>query len=704
MDLKLATPASAILCILCLSIHGTSALLPPRMAIDIMTGDHLSLRPYVKGSVSSQCQTDLQEMFTMGTENLVKVVDSIGKPAAGFVVGNFAWLGHFDECSAIEGFRYCLSTLRLKNITVPVPQVASVVSWGLCIPESCSNLDVLSSLEYLLAKVQAPFNISVVAATNVVCAEDPPAPYDGGFIVTVLLLGLIGLLMIMGALLDKTLKSVDYKPTATSQKVVVNHRAGTSGTNVHQRATDSGAEFSPGSDADLGVPEQVEQKEVPTECARAWHQFLLSFAVNLNLSKLMNAKTSDSSISCLNGIRVISMSWVILGHTTSFVLGTSIVGNPQTVVNAVFSFGFQAIDNAFFSVDSFFFLSGLLVAYLTLGRMAKTNGHIPWLWFYVHRYWRLTPALIMTMLIQMYIKPHLGSGPIWQVQAQDVYCPKYWWTNILYINNIVGPDGCIGWVWYLANDMQFFIISPFLLILLYRKPILGFLCLAALSAVSVIVTGIIMAVYRYEAVLMDELNPHLNMQHPFQTTIYDKPYCRIAPYLVGMAMGYFLEKFRNRDLKLHPILVVVGWMAATAMGLALVYGLYGYFHNHPATVSGSAAYMALCRLGWSACLCWVVFACRFGYAGWVNDFLSWELWIPMSRVTYGAYLLHPIIISAFQFNYRNTYYISMYTLAFEFTGIFVMAYCGAVLMGLFIEFPMANLEKMIIPSGQKKAN
>lgn len=49
-------------------------------------------------------------------------------------------------------------------------------------------------------------------------------------------------------------------------------------------------------------------------------------------------------------------------------------------------------------------------------------------------------------------------------------CEETWWSNLLYINNFYPADykkQCVPWAWYLADDMQFFIVGMIILSL-YR--------------------------------------------------------------------------------------------------------------------------------------------------------------------------------------------------------------------------------------------
>lgn len=48
---------------------------------------------------------------------------------------------------------------------------------------------------------------------------------------------------------------------------------------------------------------------------------------------------------------------------------------------------------------------------------------------------RLTPAYMFCLLFYDKMTGFLGEGPLWYEMQADTHCNKYWWTNLLYINN-----------------------------------------------------------------------------------------------------------------------------------------------------------------------------------------------------------------------------------------------------------------------------
>lgn len=91
--------------------------------------------------------------------------------------------------------------------------------------------------------------------------------------------------------------------------------------------------------------------------------------------------------------------------------------------------------------------------------------------------------------------------------------------------------------------------------------------------------------------------------------------------------------------------VTLGWFFSLFSLAYLVYGL----HVVHLDIAGSALYASVGHSAWGAALAWIVIACCTGYGGCVNSALSCRLLQPLSRLTYCAYLVHPIIMAMTNF-------------------------------------------------------
>ncbi|XP_078666302.1 O-acyltransferase like protein-like [Branchiostoma floridae x Branchiostoma belcheri] len=120
----------------------------------------------------------------------------------------------------------------------------------------------------------------------------------------------------------------------------------------------------------------------------------------------------------------------------------------------------------------------------------------------------------------------------------------------------------------------------------------------------------------------------------------------------------------------------------------LLYRTRGQVRLHKLTVH---------RTAWGVGLAWVVFACINGYGGIINTILSWKAWIPLSRLTYCAYLVHPIVILITYSDQQeaNIHYTDI-LLAYYFVGHVVFSYAGAYIVSMMAEAPMRHLEKLVL--------
>ncbi|XP_071955988.1 nose resistant to fluoxetine protein 6-like [Antedon mediterranea] len=633
----------------------------------------------------SKCRKDLRtfQLDLLKEEHYaLMMIDSYGKLPPGLLQGDIQyWFGLYDEClnqsrkidNEQDNFKaeYCIAGLYSGTTKLP--------SIGICVPDSCSDSDLM---EILGSK--KPNSTLFVSYVN--CNQVPE--YSAAAIICLIFLSFFGLMIISGTIYDIWQRRQDshqngFERLAEDHTHSVNATSTTNGTTPYTDTSHASVKIR----TSLGL----------------FGDILLCFSLLINGGKILKTKQGEQSLGALNGIRVISLWWVMLGHTYVFAL--TLFSNSTKIIEVLSRFTFQAVGNATFSVDSFFFLSGLLVTYLTLKYLQKHDGKLNWLMFYVHRYLRLTPVYMMVIFIFTTLTPYFANGPLYQsvfdpnpppgVESQATYCQKYWWTNLLYINNLY-PSGlgeeCLAWSWYLANDMQFYIISPFVIYLLYHYFFVGVVfwsalliaCFGSSIGISIkldIYTGLIPQTPDQKTLGSDEL--------------YVRPWTRISTYLVGMALGYILYKYKGR-VRMPRYVAIMGWMAATGIALAVVYGLYGNFHGDPLNKAASVVYATFSRFSWAVALAWVAFACVTGYGGPVNSLLSWSFWIPLSRINYCAYLLHPIIMFVFYYSLPNMIYFTDLLLVYFFIGNIVLSYAAAFILSVSIEAPFMALEKLLL--------
>jgi len=51
----------------------------------------------------------------------------------------------------------------------------------------------------------------------------------------------------------------------------------------------------------------------------------------------------------------------------------------------------------------------------------------------------------VALIIWIYValERYMANGPYWY-QSEDQFCKKNWWTNILYVNNLVNVDESVN--------------------------------------------------------------------------------------------------------------------------------------------------------------------------------------------------------------------------------------------------------------------
>lgn len=670
-------------------------------------------------SQTCKMHTDIfwQELQS-GSTWAAAMFDATGKLPDGILVGNLNAWGSWDECLQIEAYldpakypnippdqRYFRGRYVPVQVFPPAPMVNREVDgaeggdvqadrlgeviinlnlgmatgvMGMCVPSSCSSEDVAEGLHTLLGN-----NVTVAAFESKTATDT--VSLSSADIVVIVLMALVGALMVAGTALDlyhRWCAKVEAKEVRVTSVV------------------DSPNSRLP---AMLHVltPKPASMRQRKPVVLGTGQRALIAFSVYTNTKKLLDTSTSKGSLTCLHGIRFITMTWVVIGHAVS---QTSLYSqNFVIVVDWLKGPWFSAVANATPSVDTFYLLSGLLVAYVFFNTHQKTKKfNLPM--FYIHRYLRLTPALMIMVAISATWYIHLGDGPLWH-QADDLQklCQDYWWRNLLYIQNFFTfGDTCVGQTWYLASDMQMYVFAPVVLLPLIWRPKLGMAWLGFLTVAFVALRTVIwdvkdllptILVLRYAAT-GDEFIQQ-----------YGYPWNRIPVWLVGIALGYLLHRIRGRQVVLRPWVWIPGWLAAFATGILVIYGIYPYqMPWEPISKAVAVTYGGLHRTAWGLAVAWVIFACVTGYGGFINTFLSYPGFIPLSRLTYAGYLVHINVLYFTDVTMKGTMYVDEIRLVYRLLAHVITTFAFAVPLSLAFEVPFMNLEKIMFGPGKTKTD
>ncbi|EYB93025.1 hypothetical protein Y032_0187g1123 [Ancylostoma ceylanicum] len=598
--------------------------------------------------------TDEQKLILMENMFALKQFDSFGKVPPGLMELTIISSGSYRECTQIEApynTHYCYARAIMENQTDnPVADLG--VKVAVCMPTSCSEKDI--------PKVLGSFDFGGLAALHFVDADCVPTKVvpTTAFWIFMSFMAFFVVWAIAATAFDYVLHAY-FNGKVIKNKVV---------------------------DA------------------------FLAFSFYTNAATILDmSPPKEGNIKSLASIRFISMTWVASGHT----LLENTFGDTVLPIFSMWNpFLSVTILNAFLSVDTFFLLSGILVSYLFFKAkplLRYVKNPMTWIMFYVHRYLRLTPPMMLFIGFYVVILP-FTDGPysaaltdyLGTIEDNVRRCQDNWWRNMLYINNFYLEEGaaaCYNILWYLALDTQFYFVAPIFLVSLYLFPVVGFILLTLCCAGSI--AYVYVATYRYDlpATIIGFFSSFSGKIDVFFSEYYEKPWARCTPYFIGIIVGYILVKFRDRRPKLNKIIIVVIWIAATAVGFACVYSPYRYIKgDHNWSKFTRATYNNFSRIGWSIAVSWVIVANHLGWGGPIATFMEHPLWQPLGRLSYCAYIVHSFVIHyVFNLDDRPAHYVSIWqTYVYRVIPVVVLSYFFAFVWSCLFEVSSIKLEKLLI--------
>lgn len=110
------------------------------------------------------------------------------------------------------------------------------------------------------------------------------------------------------------------------------------------------------------------------------------------------------------------------------------------------------------------------------------------------------------------------------------------WKPLLFVDNFVdnGNSQCMGWGWYLQNDMQIFCLSVLILFIYGKSRFWSFFAifLTIFSSFAFTMQKTFDDQYKYTTHMTDFTN-----YGDYMSNIYVKPWSRCPPYIIGLFLG-----------------------------------------------------------------------------------------------------------------------------------------------------------------------
>lgn len=634
------------------------------------------------GMTQRLLQADLSPSCTVGLLRLMRsirnldpwvmrMVDASGKYPTGLFQGTLSDLGAFDQCvetlvhdqfgnEKVRG-QYCNLYIPMTNDTRPLEYVASALRMshprtaefaigssgismiqgarlGICFISDCNEQDIEGVIKAMLGDL---VDIKVKH-----CVTNEPRPWTTTQISIVAFLGIVVTVITASSVFDYYIKY-----------------------------------------------QQIKKGPL--------HRALCAFSLEANIELLLNTgsgKESEASMyRFLHGMRIFAIYSIVLGHSYSF-FDPLAVARIVNILHYADTLGFGFVLAGYWGVDVFFFISGFLMVY-NIDKLSKThlNRFCIWLVAIVRRHLRTTPPVFFVIMC-CFVVPVFASGPNLKALMEKIHTEfsNEWWQILLQVRNVGDrrQQGFLGLLWFISVDFQLFMVAmPTVLILkrYYWGKIASF---GVMGAVCSAVTVWQLHGTGYPPFMMPIITD-LSVANNYHYDVYVWPFQHGICYFAGCIICLLVQRYR--DVKISKLKQFSMWCLCATCGLTCLFIKYDWCRGRNPTEEWVTLLVSVANgLCCAVFMSWLVFACAAGKGGLVSRFLSWRALVPLSRLSFGIYIIHvPLYYFFFALARERTFY-SHFTLVLLSLGIFVVSSMLSFFVFVACEAPVGRLEKQLL--------
>ena len=268
---------------------------------------------------------------------------------------------------------------------------------------------------------------------------------------------------------------------------------------------------------------------------------------------------------------------------------------------------------------------------------------------------------------------------------------------------MIANEGCFYWGWYVASEMQLFLVIPILVYLLEFK-LKGQKCIANLLIFAIICGGVAISFH-----ILYSNNMAAGLFAPQDILIYklwlNKSYTKFPSVALGLWLArLFLEvneaKLRGpRHFKEYKRASVFGrtWVALLACATAL--GTLGFISIFPLSANKdppswsrlrNATFISLSRPAFLLALICLFYLLFLDYGQALKRFCARRFWAVLSRLSYGVYLVFPIVAAQFNSAMSSPLYLTYNEMIYQMFYNIVSSHLVAVVVYILLERPISQ--------------